>query len=180
MSLPNYVRGLAVLQPLLEKANHVDVKTVESTVSMTEFIAGTLNYQPAWLSFLFAVRSVFVRALGIRHNGQPVPQSMQPEQVPLQAGQSASFFKVRLAQADSYWAAEAIDTHLSAILAVVVEPLDLQHKRFHVLTIVHYHKWTGPLYFNIIRPFHHVVVQQMAKAGANNHTSTNMDGVLSR
>jgi hypothetical protein len=180
MRLPNYVRGLTVLQPLVEKANHVDVKTVESTVSMSEFIAGMLNYQPAWLSFLFAVRAVFVRVLGIRHNGRPVRQSMRPAQVPMQVGQSASFFKVRLAQADSYWAAEAIDTHLTAILAVVAEPLDLQRKRFHVLTIVYYHKWTGPLYFNIIRPFHHLVVQQMAQAGARNSQTSANTGVLSR
>ncbi|NQY75258.1 MAG: DUF2867 domain-containing protein [Candidatus Margulisbacteria bacterium] len=25
--------------------------------------------------------------------------------------------------------------------------------------------WTGPIYFNLIRPIHHLVVTKMAKAG---------------
>ena len=33
------------------------------------------------------------------------------------------------------------------------------------LTVVHYKHWTGPVYFNVIRPFHHLVVRQMARAG---------------
>jgi hypothetical protein len=41
------------------------------------------------------------------------------------------------------------------------------HKRFHVVTIVHYRRWTGPVYFNVIRPFHHLVVYQMAKSAAS-------------
>jgi len=38
-------------------------------------------------------------------------------------------------------------------------------KRFHIGTAVHYHNWAGPVYFNVIRPFHHIVVSQMMKAG---------------
>jgi hypothetical protein len=48
---------------------------------------------------------------------------------------------------------------------VVVEPLTMGN-RFLVVTIVHYRHWTGPVYFNVIRPFHHIVVWQMMKAGA--------------
>ncbi len=37
--------------------------------------------------------------------------------------------------------------------------------RFYVITTVFYKHWTGPVYFNYIRPFHHLVVSQMAKYG---------------
>jgi hypothetical protein len=50
-------------------------------------------------------------------------------------------------------------------MAIVMEDPDSARKRCHVLTIVHYHHWTGPLYFNAIRPFHHLVVGSMVNAG---------------
>jgi uncharacterized protein DUF2867 len=34
-----------------------------------------------------------------------------------------------------------------------------------VVTNVHYHNWAGPVYLQVIRPFHHVVVTRMAQAG---------------
>jgi len=34
-----------------------------------------------------------------------------------------------------------------------------------VVTVVRYHAWNGPVYFNMIRPFHHLVVGRMAAAG---------------
>ncbi|MGE6761631.1 DUF2867 domain-containing protein [Corallococcus interemptor] len=30
----------------------------------------------------------------------------------------------------------------------------------------HYRNWAGPVYFNVIRPFHHLVVARMARHGA--------------
>ncbi|MCP5103876.1 MAG: DUF2867 domain-containing protein, partial [bacterium] len=38
----------------------------------------------------------------------------------------------------------------------------------HVVTIVHYKHWTGPVYFNLIRPFHHLVIRRMMKAALKN------------
>ena len=71
-----------------------------------------------------------------------------------------------MAREEQYWVAEIKDKHLKALLGVVVEPLPgQQQKRFHVLTVVYYRNWAGPVYFNAIRPFHHLVVESMALAG---------------
>ena len=53
-----------------------------------------------------------------------------------------------------------------AALAVVAEPLTVGTWRYYVVTLVRFHNLTGPIYFNIIRPFHHIVVGNMARAGA--------------
>jgi hypothetical protein len=72
-----------------------------------------------------------------------------------------------MAQEDVYWFAETPpDRHLKAYFGVVVEPLANDLKRYYIVTIVHYLHWTGPVYFNLIRPFHHLVVARMAQAGA--------------
>ncbi len=156
-----YIRSLPELASLLERADHVDVKTVIGSVDLRTFLANMFRYQPAWVTALYGVRAIFVRFLGMRQHGIPRRQSS-----PMQEGQPAAFFKVRMAREERYWIAEAKDTHLNALLGVVVEPLpDQQQKLFHVVTVVYYRNWAGPVYFNVIRPFHHLVVGNMAMAG---------------
>lgn len=160
-----YLEQLPAVKALLAGADHVDVKIVEGEVAMREFITHMLEYQPGWITFLYYVRAVFVRFLGMRQEGIPRPQQKRPEDLPMQAGEPMAFFKVLTAEEDRYWFAGITEAHLTAKLGVVVEPLAHGKRRFHVITIVHYHKWTGPVYFNVIRPFHHLVVGRMAKAG---------------
>jgi hypothetical protein len=93
--------------------------------------------------------------------GIPTAPRWTPEEVPVQAGQRASFFTVRKAVDGAVWAAEVEERHLRAHLCVVA-----QGEQYRVVTIVHYKHWTGRLYFNAIRPFHHLVVSGMAHAGA--------------
>jgi len=159
--------SLPEIQPLLANADHIDVKTVAGNVDLRTFIASFLNYQPAWLISLYAVRAVFVRFLGMRQEHMGFRASLTPETVPMQVGKRAAFFTVRMAEERHYWFADHSDKHLKATLGVVVEPLTDQQKRFYVVTIVHYHNWAGPVYFQVIKPFHHLVVTSMARAGVN-------------
>lgn len=67
---------------------------------------------------------------------------------------------------DQYWIGGIDDQHLSAWLGVTVEPLAHALKRYTVVTIVRHNTWQGPVYFNVIRPFHHLVVGTMVKQAA--------------
>ncbi|MCY1033654.1 DUF2867 domain-containing protein [Corallococcus sp. BB11-1] len=156
------------LRPFAEGADHVDVKTVESEATLREFLAALMSYQPAWMTALYGVRGVFVRLLGMRQHGVPRPQHLRPEDIPMAPGSAASFFTVRHAEEEHVWVVAATDKHLEATLAVVVEPAPggEARRRFHVVTLVHYRNWAGPVYFNVIRPFHHLVVGGMARTAA--------------
>ena len=157
----------AVLHPFAQGADHVDVKTVESRASLREFIAGLMSYQPAWVTALYWVRGVFVRLLGMRQHSVPRQALFRPEDIPMTPGRDAGFFTVRHAEEEHVWVVAAADKHLEATLAVVVEPTSGPFRRFHVVTLVHYRNWAGPVYFNVIRPFHHLVVGAMARSGAS-------------
>lgn len=161
----SYIRQVPELAPLLAGADHIDVKTATGEVSMREFIAAMVAFQPFWITFLYSIRAVFVRFLGMRQQRLPHFRPLRPDEVPMQPGSRLVFFKVRMAEEERYWVAEADDRHLNGALCVVVEPLSDNQRRFHVVTIVHYHNWTGPVYFNVIRPFHHIVVGSMVRAG---------------
>jgi hypothetical protein len=144
----------------------VDVKIIVSDSTLREFVAGMMNYFPAWIKALYGVRAVFVRFLGMKQEHMKMPK-FTPENVPMEAGKPAAFFTVQLAQENHHWIVDAADKHLTATLGVVVEPQPDKTNKFYVLTIVHYHNWAGPVYFNVIRPFHHLVVSSMMRAGAS-------------
>ena len=165
----NYLKKYPEIVALLNGADHVDVKIVEGDVSMRQFIASMLSHYPRWIVFLYYVRGVFVRLLGMRQPGKPdeLPR-LKPEDIPMTPGEHATFFIVRQAREEEYWIAETpADKHLQAYFGIIVEPVDAHLNRFHVVTIVHYKHWTGPVYFNTIRPFHHLVVRRMARAGVS-------------
>jgi hypothetical protein len=161
----SYIDQIPEIAPVLANADHLAIKTTISDKSMREFIAGMFGYQPGWVTLLYGVRMAFVRFLGMQQKGIPRALRLEPETVPMTPGQRASFFRVRTAEDERYWFAEIDDTHLKAALGVVVEPLAGNQRRFHVVTVVHYHNWAGPVYFNVIRPFHHLVVGGMVRAG---------------
>jgi Protein of unknown function (DUF2867) len=161
----SYITSLEAAQPFLVGANHFDEKVIEGEVNLREFLAGFLSYYPSWIQALYAVRAGFVRLLGMRQHGMPKLPNLRPEDVSFQPGVQETIFQVRAASEDAYWIAAASDTHLTASLIVVAEPLNGSQRRFHIGTVVHYHNWAGPIYFNVIRPFHHVVVKAMAQAG---------------
>lgn len=153
------------INQLLQDADHIDIKSFVGDVSLREFLAGMFSYYPGWLRFLYQIRWGFVRLLGMKQHGVPQMRTVKPEEIAMEPGQRAAFFTVKAAAENHFFLAGETESHLTAHLAVVREDPQAAESRFLVVTIVHYHRWTGPLYFNVIRPFHHLVVRQMGLAG---------------
>ncbi len=150
-----------------QNVDHVDVKTIEGEVSLRRFISGMLSYYPWWILVLYRVRGVVVSILGLtKHEKPEALLAIIPENLSFEPGENASFFIVLNAKENIYWVAETPeDKHLKAYFGIVTEELSNNLTRFHVFTSVKYIHWTGPVYFNLIRPFHHLVVSIMMKAG---------------
>lgn len=161
----SYLASLEGAQACLRGANHFDEKMVEGEVNLREFLAGFLSYYPGWIKALYGIRAGFVRLLGMRQKGLPQMPQLRPENISFEPGTWETFFKVQAGQENKYWIAAASDKHLTAWVIVAAEPLGINRNRFHIGTVVHYHNWAGPIYFNVIRPFHHLVVSAMARAG---------------
>ncbi len=147
--------------------DHTDIKTIEGSVSLRHFISGMLSYYPWWLLVLYKIREIIVIILGLtKHEKPEVLPSIKPEDLSFVPGENATFFIVRNAKEDIYWAAETPDdTHLKAYFGVAAEKLSDSRLIFHIFTSVKYVHWTGPVYFNLIRPFHHLVIRRMMVAG---------------
>jgi len=161
------IQSYRELDIYFQNVDHVDIKTIEGKSSLRVFISGMLSYYPWWIIALYRIREIFISILGlVRHEKPDVLPSIKPENLAFKPGENATFFIVRTAKEDEFWVAETPeDKHLKAYLGVVTEKLRNEITRFHVFTSVTYLHWTGPIYFNLIRPFHHFVVSSMMKAG---------------
>jgi hypothetical protein len=164
----DYIYRFKKWQPYCEGADFIDIKTVVSRNDLRTFIAAMLSYYPWWIVMLYRVRALVVHVLGLEKHEAPAElPALAPAKIPFTPGEKATFFIVRMAKEDLYWFAETPpDKHLRAYFGIVAEPLANDMKRYYIVTIVHYLHWTGPVYFNLIRPFHHLVVARMARAAA--------------
>lgn len=153
-------QDIPALAAYLDGADHVDVKTGRGTCSLREFVVGVLSYEPVWMRALWNIRVWLLKALGQNEHGVPGKMSMTAETLPIDAGQKAGFFTVADSDGETFWVAIGEERHLGAAIGVVTEPSDGKtgEKLFHLVTVVQYRSWVGPVYFNIIRPFHHLVV----------------------
>ena len=163
----NTISQIPQIAPLLKGSNHIDVKTIEGQSSLRQFIASMLSYYPGWIVFLYRIRAILVKLLGlVEHPPPEVPPKLGSQEASFVVGETVTFFTVRLADEKHYWVGETPeDKHLRAYFGVLAEHLADFRNRFHVVTIIHYKHWTGPVYFNLIRPFHHLVVGRMMRAG---------------
>lgn len=151
--------------PKAASADHVDLKTAESDADLRSFLAALFSYSPGWVRLLYRARGVLAALLGLKREPYAV-RVVRPEDVPFAPGERLRFFVVQDASEEERWIAQASDAHLTAALAVLVEPLGNGRRRYRVFTAVWHTHWTGPLYFNLIRPFHHLLVAAMVRAAA--------------
>jgi hypothetical protein len=161
----SYLRNLSSLHPFPGDADYYDEKQIEGIGTLQEFLAGFLSHYPFWIKGLYGIRAGFVRLLGMRQPRMSLPPRLTPDDISFVPGARATIFKVKGGEEGRHWVAGADDKHLCADVIVAAEPLANGLTRFHVGTVVHYHHWTGPVYMNVIRPFHHIVVQSMMQAG---------------
>ncbi len=164
----NAILARSEFAPFLEDADYVDIKSIHAQAGLRAFIAGMLSYYPWWVVVLYRVRQVLVGLLGlVRHDQPETLPCPTAEDISFTPGERASFFIVRKAEEENYWISETPpDKHLSAYLGIVMENTGPEAGRFTVFTAIRYLHWTGPVYFNLIRPFHHLVVWKMMKAAS--------------
>ncbi|MEU4190590.1 DUF2867 domain-containing protein [Kribbella sp. NPDC026611] len=155
--------NLHELDDLVPVVDEIDVKTAHGAVSLREFAAGALGHSPLWMKGLFAVRMALAVALRLDTAKVPDLRRITPETLSFTPGDRASFFTVVRGEEDRYLLLKIADNHLMAYLAIITD--NERPATFKVATLVQYLRPAGRLYFNLIRPFHHVVLLSMCRAG---------------
>lgn len=159
--MPTTTIDLPEIAAELAEADVIDVKTYRGQVPLREFTAGALTMDSRVAQGLFAVRAVFAKLLRLDTAQVPARVRLRPEDIGFTPGHPVSFFTVVRGEEDRYLLMVVKDNHLDGYLAIVTRPGGV----IHVVTLVKYHRGVGKLYFTLIRPFHHVVVDRMARGG---------------
>ena len=152
---------------LVENADYVGVKSVTSSKSFEPFLQDMFSYRPKLVRLLYRIRAPLVRLLGFKQEAMPAMDEWVPEEFPMYPCGNLWFFTVSHVEKDRLWIVGCPrDRHLDADLAIVAQPFAPGCRQFHILTVVRYKHWTGPVYFNLIRLFNLVLVDRMARFAA--------------
>ncbi|NUR94608.1 MAG: DUF2867 domain-containing protein [Kribbellaceae bacterium] len=154
---------LHVLDDLIPVVDEIDVKTAHGDVTLREFTATALSHTPLWLKGLFAVRMAVAAVLRLETTGVPDSRRMRPETVSFTPGEKNAFFTVMRGEEDHYLLLKVTDNHLIGYLAIITD--NEKPATFQVVTLVKFLRPAGRFYYNLIRPFHHVVLLSMCRAG---------------
>jgi uncharacterized protein DUF2867 len=153
---------LPELDDLLPTADEIDVKTIRGAVTLREFVAGALGYSPLWAKGLFAARTVVALALRLETVAPPT-RRLRPETVSFTPGDLDLFFTVERGEEDHYLLLKISDNHLIGYLAFITDNAKPESE-FKVVTLVKYMRPAGRFYYNLIRPFHHIMILSMCRA----------------
>jgi hypothetical protein len=155
---------LPELDDLLPIVDVVDVKTARGDVTLREFTAGALGHSPLWVKVLFAARIPIAAVLRLETSGVPRSKQLTPETVSFTPGDPAAFFTVVRGEEDHYLLLKVSDKHLIGWLAIITD--NDRPANFKVVTLVQYLQPIGRYYYNLIRPFHHLVLLNMCRTGS--------------
>jgi hypothetical protein len=153
------IERLPGMAGLLDGADHVDVHALDGTGSVLGLGAGILSYRPGWMALLWRVRVWLLGMLGQGARAVPDRKRWTSANLPRTPGERAGIFTVVRSDGETHWIAEGRESHLEAAVAVCSAPLTDGRSRFYVVTVVRYRNPAGRVYFNVIRPFHHLVVR---------------------
>jgi len=155
---------LPELADLLPTVDVVDVKTIRGAVSLREFVAGSLGHSPLWIKGLFAIRMGVALVLRLETTGIPDTRRLRPETVSFTPGEKDAFFTVVRGEEDHYLLLEITDNHLIGYLAFITDN-EQPESELKAVTLVRYLRPAGRFYYNLIRPFHHLLMFSMCRAG---------------
>ncbi|MGW7679281.1 DUF2867 domain-containing protein [Kribbella sp. NPDC054772] len=158
--MPTTLHELDDLVPVVDE---MDVKTAHGDVTLREFIAGALGHSPLWVKALFAVRMAVAAVLRLETTGIPETRKLRPETVSFTPGEKDAFFTVVRGEEDRYLLLKISDNHLDGYLAFFTD--NERPATFKVVTLIQFLRPAGRFYYNLIRPFHHVIMLSMCRAG---------------
>lgn len=159
-----FLHNYPELAPHLAAADFADESRVRSAVGLRSFLSGMTAPPPVWLRGLFALRAPLAAALGMRGGLSFAPTAARD--VPFAPGEGFGPFTVEAAQEERLWVGRHETAALVARLAVSPELLPCGERLYHLATIVRFKSPLGRIYMGVVRPFHVLVTDRLARRGA--------------
>ena len=125
--------------------------TCRRKISPDDLMTAFWTTMPGWVNTLFKLRNALVRPFGLQTDNGDAKQLEKA----IRSGRDYRMMSV-VGKTDNETVISLDDKHLKAYLSVYAEAREI-----HLSTLVRYHNRQGFFYFNLIRPFHTLVVKSM-------------------
>jgi hypothetical protein len=118
---------------------------------------------PVWVRLLFWLRDILVKPLGLKGSDR-TDHSTFKKNFTRMVKTSGSYKMINiLAKSDNETVIQLTDKHLTAELSCCAENITDEYMKIKIITLVHYHNVSGKIYFNIIKPFHIIILKTVLK-----------------
>lgn len=146
---PDYIDSFSVALPLRENlsVDYLSAKVFLST--------------PAWFAALIALRNLLVSAFGLKTGFGGAP-SEPARDVRFELGARDCYFTLIDRTDDELVMGEG-DRHLDFRVSTKKKYSPEGVTVFELTTVVWYNNWLGPIYFNVVKPFHRLLIRRMAQ-----------------
>ncbi|KIX11765.1 DUF2867 domain-containing protein [Dethiosulfatarculus sandiegensis] len=152
----------SVFHELKSEVDHLDTKYVTTGLSMAGVVAEMFSYKPGWYKGLYIARGWLARILGLEHspdNNARITEDQVPEK-PGQVFESlGENWKAHKIEPGRFWSMAHEAEHLTAWVFVQKCNKNSGVNEYAVSTLVKYKNPVGRFYFNLIKPFHHLIVK---------------------
>ena len=125
--------------------------TCRRKISPDDLMTAFWTTMPGWVNTLFKLRNALVRPFGLQTDNGDAKQLEKA----IRSGRDYRMMSV-VGKTDNETVISLDDKHLKAYLSVYAEAHEI-----HLSTLVRYHNRLGFFYFNLIHPFHTLVVKSM-------------------
>lgn len=115
---------------------------------------------PAWLNVLFKIRDLLVRPFGLKTGTADNSEELKEA---LLKGKDYGLMSAVAHSADES-VISLDDKHLKAYFSIYIEGRDV-----YITTLVQFHNKLGVAYFNLIRPFHKIIVKNIFRQVMREH-----------
>jgi len=149
-------------------ANHADTfvgnLTNADNITADDIQVEFWTKNPKWLESLYKLRDIIVKPFGLKGGEE---RDVQMLEECIRKGIDYRFVSIP-AKSENETVLCLNDKHLKAYISVYLENAENDNKLVYATTVVHFHNKLGYLYFNVIRPFHYIVVKKMLSGTLDN------------
>ena len=118
LNMLSQIKKCPELEKVIKLADHTDTHSGCSNSTLEAFTAGVMSYAPAWMIFLFKIRGILVKLLGLHQPELKEIPNFSEDALPVKPGTHVGFFEVYFYQQDQCWVSKIDDKHLSAYIAI--------------------------------------------------------------
>ena len=143
------------------------VVSTSKSIEPEKILLDMWNHQPRWIRFLFKLRDILVKPLGLKTRNKTLYTQKSFENA-IFNGKDFFTMKVPIKNENEI-VLQLTDKHLTAELSIYSNLIAEDKLKIVCATLVHYHNKLGVFYFFVIKPFHKIIVKAVLKSALNKY-----------